>query len=79
MSATPRQIIDGVLADIEFTSPVELADVVEVKVRIERELAKYEDPPRTRVEVYHRHRDVIVTAREPGRADAFYQRVLEVR
>ena len=68
------------LADLAFTQPIELADVKEVHGRIVAELAKHEDPPRTRVEVYHRIRDVVVTAREAikGRDEITYNRVLEV-
>lgn len=81
MSRTTREIIDSVIEEIEFTKPVELADVLEVKKRIDHELARFSGPALPRVEVYHRIRDVVITARETfnGREQVTYNRILEAK
>ena len=58
VSVNLSAILDEVLAGVDFTHPVELADVVDVHARIRARL-----PAEARLESYHRHRDVIFEAR----------------
>ncbi len=60
--------VDLVLERFEFTAPVELEDVREVKRAIEDALG-------VRAEVYHRHSEVTVRVRHEG---ADYKRTMKV-
>lgn len=66
-----RAAIDAVLAGLEFTAPVELADIYAVRDRITLRLA-----PDEKLEIYHRHRDVVIEIRENNLVT--YRRILEV-
>jgi hypothetical protein len=77
VTSITREIVDGVLADIEFTKPIELGDVLEVHRRITTELAAKQNP--ARVEIYHRHRDVVITVRDPNKHDPILRRILEAK
>lgn len=58
---TIPEAVDGVLDAIEFTSPVELADVHVVHLKIRQRL-----PDDAKLETYHRVRDVVVEVRVAG-------------
>lgn len=56
---TAAEAVDAVLAVVEFTAPVGLEDVQAVAEAIRERL-----PSDARLEIYHRHSDVVVEVRQ---------------
>jgi hypothetical protein len=64
--------IREVLEPLELTAPVELGDAVEIDARIRPRM-----PAGTSLDVYHRHKDLVVTARAGH--EVLHKRILEAK